>query len=71
MLPSATAEVDFVGLVDLSRPRAWLFPGAEYRTRAQAASGGRYHLDWIVVPISNTCAKVEPEEAFEEFRLPS
>jgi hypothetical protein len=44
---------DFIALVDLSRERGWLIPAADFRARAQPLSDGRFHLDWIVVPLGS------------------
>ncbi|MCH8994950.1 MAG: hypothetical protein IH959_08310 [Chloroflexi bacterium] len=65
MLPDTAAE--FVAVVDLSRRQGWLIPTADFRARAQPVSGGRFHLDWIVVPLGRTRARVPDEHEFEEY----
>lgn len=52
MLPDTPA--DFAAVVDLSRRCGWLIPTADFQARAQPLSGGRFHLDWIVVPLGRT-----------------
>ena len=58
---------DFVALVDLSRRRGWLLPMEDFRTRARPAAGGRFHLDWIVLPLSPTRSRVPDENEFEPY----
>jgi hypothetical protein len=60
---------DLVALVDLSRSRVWLLATHDFRSKAQALSGGRYHLDWIVVPIGSRRNRVAVEEQFDRYRL--
>ncbi len=58
---------DFIACVDLSRQRGWLLPTADFRERAQPASGGRLHLDWLVARAAATRARVPDEADFEPF----
>ncbi len=65
VLPSDFEEC--VALVDVSREAVWLLPAGEFRSRAQALEGGRWHLDWLVLRLRQS--KVAEEEEFERFRL--
>ena len=65
MLRETPAE--FVALVDLSRRQGWLLPTADFEERARALSGGRFHLDWIVAPLTNRRSKVADEHEFDEY----
>ncbi len=58
---------DFIALVDLSRERGWLIPAADFRARAQPLSDGRFHLDWIVVPLGRMRTQVPDEEEFAPY----
>lgn len=60
---------DYAALVDLSRRRAWLLPAAEFRSRAQPLPGGRFHLDWLVVPLGRPRSRPPPEHEFDEYLL--
>ncbi len=65
MLPDTSAE--FVALIDISRPRGWLMPAADFRARAQPMAGGRFHLDWIVAPLGKTRSPAPDEEEFAQY----
>ena len=65
VLPSDFEE--YAALVDLSRETVWLMPSAEFRSRAQPLSGGRWHLDWLVLRLGRS--KVADEAEFERYRL--
>ena len=67
-LLSETAA-DCVALVDLSRSFCWMIPVSTFKMEAQPLADGRYHLDWIVVPLGKHSNKVPPESKFEEFEL--
>jgi hypothetical protein len=57
----------FIACVDLSRGRACLFPIADFRERAQPASGGRLHLDWLVARAASTRVRVADESEFDSY----
>src|SRR5439155_12162236 len=42
---------DLVSLVDLSRSKVWLLPIENFQSRALSLERGRWHLDWIVLPL--------------------
>jgi hypothetical protein len=67
MLPETPAEL--VALVDLSRSRLWLLPAADFKRLAQPVSGGRFHLDWIVVHLSNARTRIRDEDYFEAYEV--
>ena len=67
LLGDTAAEV--VALVDLSREKAWLMPTAEFRRLAEALTGGRFHLDWIVVPIGRAPLGVAMEAALDAYAI--
>jgi hypothetical protein len=46
-----------------------MLPAATFRKEAQPLTGGRHHLDWIVVPPGKYLASVPMETEFDEFRL--
>ncbi len=60
---------DFVALVDLSRSRGWLLPTKDFKERAQALRGGRFHLDWIVVRLGIPRKPVPAEEDFAPYAI--
>ncbi len=63
----AETPADSVALVDLSRASGWLIPTDDFRARAQPLSGGRFHLDWIVVALGRRHSKVASEEEFATY----
>jgi hypothetical protein len=69
MLRDTPAE--FVALVDLSRRLGWLLPTAHFRAQASALSDGRFHLDWIVVPLTGRTSRVPQEGEFERYAFES
>ena len=58
---------DYVALVDLAREIVWLLPSGEFRSRAAPVTGGRWHLDWLVVRAARS--RVPDEAEFERYRL--
>lgn len=69
MLPETIA--DRVALVDLSRSLCWMLPSSTFREEAQPLAGGRYHLDWIVVPLGKHSKSIPMEAKFDRFKLAS
>ena len=65
MLGDTPAE--FVALVDLSRRQGWLLLIDDFRAKAQPLSEGRFHLDWIVVPLGKRKSTAPDEGEFASY----
>ena len=58
---------DYVALVDVARQAVWLMPSPEFRSRASAVAGGRWHLDWLVARAGRS--RIADEAEFDDYRL--
>jgi len=58
---------ELVALVDVSRRLVWLLPREEFCRRAQPLPGGRFHLDWVVLPLGRGGRALPKEEEWEPY----
>ncbi|HXG41327.1 MAG TPA: hypothetical protein VNL95_01220 [Dehalococcoidia bacterium] len=65
LLPPGGEEL--VALADLGRGLAWLLTRRQFEAYARPERGGRYHLDWLVLPLGPSTLPMEEE--FEPFLL--
>jgi hypothetical protein len=65
LLPPGPEEL--VALADVGRGLVWLLPRREFQARARPQAGGRYHLDWLVLPLGPSA--LPREEEFEPYLL--
>jgi hypothetical protein len=65
LLPPGAEEL--VALADLGRGLVWLLTRDQFQARARPQRGGRFHLDWLVLPLGPS--SLPAEEEFEAFLL--